>query len=255
MLMTLPVVGSIGTTHPWNIAGIGLDALVAAEYGLAHLAAVAGVTAQDAGGVRAVHAIPAPVLQAQLDAFPLLGAVAVGALISTANVGVTVQYLRTRAERIPVVVDPVMTASLGGELSVDDGVLQALRDDLLALPVIVTPNLHEAAQLTGKAVESLEHMERAAQTLVERGARAALVKGGHRSGEPVDVLATAQDVWRLGGDRIAGDMRGTGCTLAAALACELARGAGLRAAAQGARRYVRNKIAAGRMREGLQVAF
>lgn len=253
--MNAPIVASIGTTHPWNVAGVGLDARVVAEYGLTHVMAIAAVSAQDAGGLHALHVIPADALFAQLECLPEAAAYRIGALVSSANVRVVAEFLRERAQRIPVVVDPVIAVTLGGELRAGEGLLQTLREHLLSLPVIVTPNLGEAAQILGAGVESVGDMRSAATTLVARGARAALVKGGHLKGEPVDVLASAQGEKVYAGERITGSMRGSGCTLAAALACELAPGKELFAAAESARAYVRAKIAAHTMREGLQVAF
>jgi hydroxymethylpyrimidine/phosphomethylpyrimidine kinase len=254
--MNQPIMASIGTTHPWNIAGVGLDAHVAADLGVAHAAAVAAVSAQDAYGLHGVHAVPAQMLRAQLDALPPgIAAYRVGALVSSENVRVVAEYVRARAERIPVIVDPVIRVTLGGALRADDSLLATLRDELLALPVIATPNVHEAADLTRLEIDTLDNMRHAAEAIVSGGARAALVKGGHREGEPIDVLATTQHVMTFGGERLAGAMRGSGCTLAAALACELAHGRSLEAAVDAAHTYVRRKIAARIIRGGLQVAF
>lgn len=254
--MSAPLVASIGTTHPWNIAGVGLDARVASEYGLPHVMAVAAVSAQDETGVHGVHAIPPQALQAQLDCLPdEVAAFRIGALVSTQSVRVVAAYLRERAGRVPVVVDPVMAATLGGELRADDSLAEALRDELLSLPVIVTPNAGEAAHLLGMNVCGESDLRAAGERFVERGACAALVKGGHLEGEPVDVLVTGENSIVLRGERLPGSMRGTGCTLAAALACELARGTDLATAAKAARAYVRAKIAARTMLGGLQVAF
>ncbi len=156
---------------------------------------------------------------------------------------------------MPVVVDPVVRVTLGGELRADAGLDAALRDELLTLPVVVTPNLDEASSLLATDVSDIESMRSAARALIARGARAALVKGGHLHGDPVDVLATERGIRTYTGGRVAGSMRGCGCTLAAALACELALGRDLESAVDSARTYVRAKIAAGTMRGGLQVAF
>lgn len=254
--MSAPILASIGTTHPWNIAGVGLDAHVAAEYRVAHVMAIAAVSAQDAGGVRGIHVVPPQALEAQLACLPDdVAAFRIGALVSTASVHIVASYLRERARRVPVVVDPVMAATLGGELRADESLADALRDELLTLPVIVTPNTGEAERLLGISVIGLPDQQAAGQEFVRRGARAALIKGGHLTGEPVDVLVTGAETLVLRGERLAGSMRGGGCTLAAALACELARGAELSTAATAAREYVRGKIAARTMRGGLQVAF
>ncbi len=250
------VVLSIGTTHPWNIAGVGLDAHVAAEYGAAHAACVVAVTAQDAGGLHALHPVPPEVIIAQLEALPpQIGAVRIGALVATDTVRAIVPFVKRWAAAIPVVVDPVINVSLGGELAADDALEAALSDEVLRLPVIVTPNVPEVTQLLGMPVTSPQEQQAAARAFVERGARAALVKGGHLQSDPIDVLADAAGIRSFTATRLPGAMRGTGCTLAAALACELLAGEAIDDAVAHARDYVRSKIAARLMRGPLQVAF
>ncbi|HET9394088.1 MAG TPA: bifunctional hydroxymethylpyrimidine kinase/phosphomethylpyrimidine kinase [Candidatus Rubrimentiphilum sp.] len=250
------IVASIGATHPWNIAGVGLDARVAAEYGLQHVVAVAGVTAQDALQVRAVLPMPGRVVQAQLDSLPPeIAAFRIGALISSENIRIVSDFLASR-DRTPIVVDPVLGASTGEVLWTNASYLDDLRGRLLRLPVVVTPNLDEVALLLHlKPVHDLETMLQAARDLVENGAWAALVKGGHLAGDPADVLATASETKVFEGTRLAGNMRGTGCVLAMSLACELALGRELADAIENARAYVRKKIAAGTRFGSLQTAF
>jgi hydroxymethylpyrimidine/phosphomethylpyrimidine kinase len=254
--VAVPVVASIGTSHPWNIAGAGLDARVAAEYGIAHAMALAAVSAQDAQGVRGVYPVAFGALQAQLESLPAgIAAFRVGALVSAENVRIVAAFLRDRAAHTAVVVDPVISATLGGELRSGEGLEASLRDELLTLPVIVTPNIDETAVLLGSRPQNADDLAACGERFVQRGARAALMKGGHLDGEPVDVIVTASDCVMMSGERYAGSMRGSGCTLAAALACELAQGENIIAAAEAARDYVREKIAAGIVRGGLQVAF
>lgn len=247
---------SIGTSHPWNIAGVGLDARVAAHYDLPHAAAIAAISAQDAGGVRALEPVSSSMLQAQLDALPgPAGAYRVGALPEVQSVRTVARHLRSAAGAVPIVVDPVLRASLGGALHRDADLPDALIAEFSACGAIFTPNLEEAAQLCGLEVRDAAAMERAGRMLIERGALAALITGGHLHGDPVDVLVTRSGVERLGGPRLPGSMRGAGCTLAAALTCRLALGADLRDAAAAAHAFVRERIAAAIVRGGLQVAF
>lgn len=250
------VVASIGTTHPWNIAGIGLDARVADEYDVRHVCAVAAVSAQDAGGVHAFHTIPSDVLRAQLDALPLdTGAIRVGALGTAQNVRAVAAFIRERSG-IPAIVDPVFGATLGGALG-DDDAFAALRDELMREPsVILTPNLDEAARLLGRTrIQAGDDLLEIARVLQACGARAVLLKGGHLDADPTDVLVTADDAQLYTEPRLPGSMRGTGCVLAAALACELARKRDLRASVESARAFVRERIAAGITFHGLKVAF
>lgn len=251
-----PIVASVGTTHPWNIAGVGLDARVAAEYGLRHAVAIAAVSAQDAERVTAVLPIPGRILRAQLESLPRdIAAYRIGALVSAENVRVLADFLRSR-DGVCVVVDPVLGASTGQALWTNAAYIEELRDTLLALPVVVTPNLEEAALLLhAKPLRDRDAMASAAANFVAAGARAALVKGGHLAGEPADILATSGDVQIFEAPRLPGDMRGTGCVLAMSLACELALGRELPAAVSNARDYVRGKIEAGTRFGSLQTAF
>ncbi len=250
------IVASVGTTHPWNIAGVGLDARVAAEYGVGHVVAVAGVSAQDAERVTAVLPVPSRVFRAQLESLPSgVAAYRVGALISAENVRVLADFLRSRAGMC-VVVDPVLGSSTGQALWTNAAYIDELRDVLLHLPVIVTPNLDEAALLLHqKPLRDREAMAAAGAQFVAGGARAALVKGGHLAGDPSDVLVTSGASQLFEGSRLAGSMRGTGCVLAMSLACELASGRDLSAAVSNARDYVRAKIEAGARFGSLQTAF
>lgn len=243
--MNEPAVLSIGTTHPWNIAGVGLDTAIACEYHVHPYTAVAAVSVQGVRGVEALQPLSSYMLDAQLAAMPWerVGSIRIGALATGANVRVAVTHLRAHPQ-VLAVVDPVLSASNGGAL-VDAASIIVLRDELGTLPnVILTPNLDEAATLLESARVDRESMAQSAQTLRARGAYAVLLTGGHLSGDPCDVLAVAEGVQAFRGSRIPTEMRGTGCTLAMALACELARGSSLDEAVLGARAFVRAKIEA-----------
>lgn len=254
--MSERVLLSIGTTHPWNVAGIGIDARVALDYGVRHAMVIAGVSAQDAQSVRAILPIPAHIVQAQLEAVPAdIAAVRIGALISSENVRTVAAAVKKYAG-IPVVADPVLGSSGGDALWTSASYIEEMRTHLLTLPIIATPNLDETALLLQtKRPANTEEMLDAARVFVSRGLAAALVTGGHLSGDPEDVLVTPTAGRVLTAPRLAGDMRGTGCVLAAALACELADGHELVVAVENAREYVRQKIAAGTRFGPLQTAF
>ena len=238
------IVLSIGTTHPWNVAGVGRDLVVGCEYGARIFTAVAAVSAQDGRGVTSLHSVPAPTLLAQLQSLPweAAGAVRVGALPALWAVRAVTEALQ-RWPWLPAVVDPAFRASRGGEL-VDSAARYAVRDELGALPnVLLTPNLDEAAFMLGCPPIERERIGEAAAALRSRGAAAVLLKGGHLDGDPSDALATADGVEIFNEPRIAGSMHGTGCTLAISLACELAGGRPILAAVQAARAYVRAQLA------------
>lgn len=251
-----PIVVSIGTTHPWNIAGVGLDVLTGEEFEVRVLTVVGAVSAQDAKGLSALHPIPNEVVRAQLATIPWdrVDAIRVGAFAAADIVSEVAAAVRAHAD-IPAVVDPVFSATLGGAFG-GDAVVSAVRDDLGRLGnVVLTPNLHEAARLLGRASLERAELADAAGALQARGARAVLLKGGHLDGEPADVLASSSGVDAFVGERLSTSMRGTGCVLAMALACELARGLQLVHAVQSARSFVRARIARQTRFAGLNVAY
>ncbi len=234
---------SIGTTHPWNVAGVGLDLRIAARLGVEVFTVVAALSAQDAHGIRALHPVPLEMLRAQLATLPLerVGALRIGALVGAAGVEVVAEFVARNSE-IVAVVDPVLGATRGGDFA-DEATLIALRDTLARAPsVVLTPNLAEAAALLGRREISAQQMDEAAGSLRARGALAVLLKGGHLAGDPTDVLADAEGVAAFPGTRLRSTLGGTGCMLAMVLACGLARGEGLREAVDEARAYVRQRL-------------
>ncbi|HEY1429105.1 MAG TPA: hydroxymethylpyrimidine/phosphomethylpyrimidine kinase [Candidatus Tumulicola sp.] len=239
------IVLSIGTTHPWNVAGTGRDIAVGTALGARVFTAIAAVSAQDGGGVRALAPVEPTAFEAQLETLPwqAAGAVRVGALPSASHVAAVEARLQARPDLLAVA-DPVIRATLGGSI-VSDEAAAAVGTGLSRLAsVILTPNLAEAAQLLDVPPPTRETMRDAAAALVRRGPFAVLLKGGHLEGDPVDVLATHDSVEVFTEPRLVGQMRGTGCTLAMALACELARGVQLNEAVRSARAFVRAQIAA-----------
>lgn len=239
--MSTPLVVSIGMTHPQNVAGLGVDVRVAADYGVRHAMVVAAVSAQDDNGVTQVFPLPQDVVLNQLRAVKMRDAAAVriGALGRAEHVSFIADGLCGRQ----VVMDPVMQSSAGGALYVDDA-RAALRQFGGGLgSTIVTPNIDEAAALTGIEIQSVDDMIAAGKWFVDRDFVAALIKGGHMEGDPVDVLVDDDGVETFTDSRLPQKMRGTGCTLAMALACEVALGRDLVSAVKGARAYVRANIA------------
>jgi hydroxymethylpyrimidine kinase/phosphomethylpyrimidine kinase len=248
------VVATVGTTHPLAFAGLTFAMLALAADGVRPVCVVAGVSAQDAAHVHALHAVPVAVIHAQFDALRGAGIAAfhVGALVSADAVRAVADAL-ARYPGIPVVVDPVLAAS-GGDALADGATAAALRDALFARATLVTPNLDEASALLGRAVTDVAAMRDAAHALVALGAGAALVKGGHLAGNAVDVLANGASVRELRAPRIAHVLRGTGDLLAVTIAAGLARGATLTDAVERARARVRDAIVHGVPFAGARVA-
>ena len=222
------------------------------------MSVITALTAQNTRGVTAIHQAPPDFVDAQIDA--VLGdigadAIKIGMLASAPLVErVAAALERWLPElRIPVVVDPVLVAQSGDSLVAGGGselaaTIAALRERLLPLATLTTPNLAEAAQLLGTEVASEEQQVEAALSLARISA-AALVKGGHgedgRSDPVVDVLASGGGLLRLAHPRVATDCNhGTGCTLSSAIAARLARGDSLPAAVGGAIDYVARALAA-----------
>ncbi len=254
--MNAPLVVSIGTSHPWNIAGTGLDVLVGMEFDVRVTSVIVAISAQDSGGIRALEAVSRDAVRAQLGVLPWrdVGAIRVGALTTAENVRAVAKSLEANPD-VFAVVDPVLGATRGGVFS-DESTVRAIRERIATLPnVILTPNLSEAAALLDVATVTHADQSDAAETLRAFGSHAVLVTGGHLAGDPVDVLAHAGGIESFTAARIGVDMRGTGCVLAMALACELARGTALLAATARARAFVRSKIAGARQFQGLRVAY
>jgi hydroxymethylpyrimidine/phosphomethylpyrimidine kinase len=228
-------------------AGIQADLKTFAAYGVYGMSAVTAVTAQNTVAVTAVHLLPAAMVRAQIDA--VLGdlgadAIKTGMLGSAELVRTVVDALGGQARPAALVVDPVMIAKSGNTLLDPDAVV-ALRERLLPLATLLTPNAPEAAALSGHEVHSLATAREAALRLHALGPRAVLVKGGHLPGdEVVDVLYDGHHVHELRGARVPGPhTHGTGCTLASAIAAGLALGHPLEAAVADARAYVAGAIA------------
>jgi hydroxymethylpyrimidine/phosphomethylpyrimidine kinase len=248
-----PIVCSIGTTDPWNAAGLGLDLWALRECGARAVSVVVAVSAQDAGGVHALAPLAPEMIAAQfasLAALPI-AAYRVGALAGAAAVSAVAAAVRSRPA--PLVLDPVLAASGGGEFA-GEATIAALLAELIPLAALLTPNLSEAARLTGLAVGSLEEMTAAAARLGAAGP-AVLVKGGHLGGAPVDLLWSAGASEAFAGERIPATLRGTGCLLAAAAAAELAKGATIRQAVVRARAFVRAKLEAAVELGPMRVAY
>ena len=238
--MTAPVALTIAGSDSSGGAGIQADLRTFAAFGVHGASVVTALTAQDAERVHAVAEVaPAFVVQ-QLDAVLddlEVHAAKTGMLHRTGVIDVLVARFRSRP--LPhLVVDPVMVATSGDTLLEPAGIA-ALRERLLPLATLVTPNLHEAEVLTERAVTDLAGMRAAARALVALGARAALVKGGHLAGDAVDVLYDGHGFRELRAARSEGRrLHGTGCVLSAAITAGLALGKGLGDAVADAKRHI-----------------
>lgn len=230
-------------------AGIQADIKTVTALGGYAMTAITAVTVQNTLGVTGVHAIPPHLVREQIvSVFLDLGADAwkLGMLGSAAHVRIVLETWSEIGAGAPVVLDPVMIAKGGASLLEDDAVA-VIRDDLMPIAALVTPNAPEAQALTGVAVETLDGQRRAAEILVSKlGAKAALVKGGHIGGDQVrDVLLTSAGERIFDSARIATRAtHGTGCTLASAIAAHIAHGAEIEQAVEHGREYLMEAIRA-----------
>jgi len=228
-------------------AGIQADLKTFQQFGVFGTSAIVALTAQNTRGVRAVEPVSPSMVEAQLaalaDDLPP-HAVKTGMLATPELVAQVAAAIR-RYDWRRYVLDPVMVATSGDRLLTPEAEA-TVRNELLPLALLVTPNLEEAAILTGEPVPHEAAMIAAGQRLVALGAGAALVKGGHLPGEVlVDVLVTRDGVERFTHPRIATtSTHGTGCTLSAAVTAGLARGETLRDAVAAALDYLQRAIAA-----------
>ena len=236
--MSVPRVLTIAGSDSGGGAGIQADLKAFAAAGAYGMSAIVALTAQNTVGVTAVHEVPAEIVTAQIAAvFDDLGvdAAKTGMLGSRAVIDAVAEALETR--RVPLVVDPVLIATSGARLLAADAV-GALVERLFPLATVVTPNLAEAQALTGSASESKSEL---AERLVELGAAAAIVTGGH--GEPVDHLFDGTQHVSIPVERLAvAATHGAGCTHSATLAALLARGLSLEDAARGASRAATDAV-------------
>jgi hydroxymethylpyrimidine/phosphomethylpyrimidine kinase len=239
---------SIAGSDPSGGAGIQADLKSFAALGVYGAALPVALTAQNTRGVFAVQGVAPDFVATALDALfddLAIGAVKIG-MVPDAVVVEAVRDALVRHGARNIVVDPVIVASSGDRLLPPDAV-GALRDGLFPLAAVVTPNLLEAAALLGEppAAGEAEMMEQA-RRLLAFGSQAVLLKGGHAGGpEAVDVLVSQEGVQRFAGQRVeTRNTHGTGCTLSAAIAAELAKGQGLFEAIAAAKAYVGAAIAA-----------
>ncbi len=226
-------------------AGIQADLKTFAAHRVYGTSVLTAVTAQNTRGVTMWEAVPPALVRAQIvavvsDIRP--DAVKLGMLANAAIVDTVADALRD-LKLANVVLDPVMIAK-GGARLLEPAAVDAIRNRLLRLADVVTPNVPEAEVLSDVAIGGFDDMHEAARRILSMGARVVLVKGGHLEGpESVDLALTAQGSFELRGRRIhTTSTHGTGCTLASAIAANLALGRNVRDALSLAREYVEGAI-------------
>lgn len=251
-LTGLPVALTIAGSDSGGGAGIQADLKTFFALGCHGASAITALTAQNTVGVTGVHEVPPGFVRAQIDAVADdlgVDAAKTGMLSSAEIVLATAEGIRDH-NITKLVVDPVFVSKHRDTLLADSAI-GALKERLIPLAEIITPNLYEASALLGNSIETLPDMRAAAKTLgLELGPRAVLVKGGHLDEErAIDVFYDGSEIIEIEGTRYdTEDTHGTGCTLAAAIAARLAQGDALLDSVLSAKDFV-----GGAIRRGLRV--
>ncbi|MGH7458047.1 MAG: bifunctional hydroxymethylpyrimidine kinase/phosphomethylpyrimidine kinase [Longimicrobiaceae bacterium] len=240
-----PVALTIAGSDSGGGAGIQADLKTFHAFGVFGTSAITAITAQNTLGVHGIHAVPVGMVRSQIRAVAedLHPAACKTGMLATAELVRAVADAVRAFELSNFVLDPVMVASSGDRL-LDREAEQTMVEALLPLARVITPNLDEASILAGLPVDDTDTMRRAAAALVERGAAAALVKGGHLVGaEVVDTLFDGAEWHEWRRPRIdTRNTHGTGCTLSAGIAAGLAHGRSLHTAVEDALDFVRRAM-------------
>jgi hydroxymethylpyrimidine/phosphomethylpyrimidine kinase len=244
MSLSAPVIMTVSGFDPLGGAGVIADLKAFAANGCYGVAAITAIDVQEhPSGVDEVHSVETHILQGCMRSVlreSNVKAIKIGMLATRANAEAILQVLEANPS-LPVVLDPVVR-STGGDGLMEASGLEFVRDRLLRRATVITPNLPEASVLTGLKVENVENMKVAARKLIEMGAPAVVVTGGHLE-RPVDVFADGSSLRILAGDRIKPEnIYGAACTFSSALAASLALGHPLAEAVILAKAYVTEAI-------------
>lgn len=241
-----PIVLSIAGFDPTAGAGVGADLKTIAAHNCYGVAVVTALTVQSSRGVKGVQSVSAELVRAQLEELIKdvpVGAVKIGMLGTRANVHAVAEVLEKK-KISNVVLDPVLRSTSGMEL-LDAAGAKELAKRLLALATVVTPNIGEAAALTGMEIKKVDDMKAAATKLREMGARSVVITGGELE-RPTDLLYVGDEFTPLETDRIKSEnTHGTGCAFSSAIAANLALGRPLTDSVMLAKAYVGKAIAKG----------
>ena len=239
-----PIALTIAGSDSGGGAGIQADLKTFHAHGVHGLSVIAAITSQNTRGVTAVHPVPLAHIRSQIDAvfddFPI-AAVKTGMLGNAATVRLIAKELRKRKPTW-VVVDPVMISTSGSRL-LDENAVEAMINELIPLADVLTPNLPEAEALLGHPLKTSKQLAEAGEALLALGARGVLLKGGHGRGhDVVDRYFDARGAIDIRHARLPREGHGTGCTLASAIAAELAKGSSPRQAVRRGVAYVQRAL-------------
>ena len=240
----LPVVLSIAGHDPSSGAGVTADIKTIAAHGCYGVTCITALTVQSTRGVKRIDPIEGRIITEALEQLMddmEVSAIKIG-MLGSAEAAKSIAAFLKRYSMRHVVLDPIIRSSSGAELVTREG-LQVMKDRMLARASVITPNIDEAAALTGLAVASIDEMQLAAAQLHDMGARNVIITGGHL--DPPHDLVSKEDrrTVILEGNKITGQStHGTGCAFSTALACSLAKGNDLLVAAKAAKHYVETAL-------------
>lgn len=250
MKQYIPVLSIAGSDCSGG-AGIQADLKTISALGSYAATAITAVTVQNTCGVRAIHPIPADIIKGQIQAVMediRPSAVKIGMVNDIAAIHVIAETLSTYRPQY-VVFDPVMVSTSGHRL-IEEDAIEVLKNELIPLATLITPNLKEAEVLYNRPIHTLTDMEDAASTLLQLGCKSILIKGGHLEGNDMtDILLSDKDssALRYTSQKVeSNNTHGTGCTLSSAIATFLAQGLPLAEAVKQAKDYVYNGILHGK---------
>ena len=238
-----PVCMTIAGSDPSGGAGLQADLKVFHQHGVFGTSAVTLITVQNSKEVKDVRVLDGSIVAAQIEAIldDLSPAAAKTGALGSAEVIDAVAYYAKRFE-FPLVVDPVLLSKHNAALLPEEAVEFLIRS-LLPHTYLVTPNIEEASRLAEMTIRNVKQMEAAARTISLHGPRRVLIKGGHLSGNPTDVLYSDGELYSFPGDRVeTPNTHGTGCVFSAALTAKLAYGTSLLEATKSAKQFVTQAI-------------
>lgn len=231
-------------------AGIQADLKTFSAHGVYGMSIITAVTAQNTQGVFAVQDIDEDIIKAQIDAIFTdieVDAVKIGMVSKPSTIYAIARQLE-KYNPGNIVLDPVMISKSGYSLLQPES-KQSLIKELLPKAFVITPNIPEAEEMLNAvtsediAIKTIEDMEQAAKEIYRLGPKNVLIKGGHMSGEAIDILYDGQEITRFYSERInTKNTHGTGCTLSSAIASNLALGYSIKDAVKNAKRYITTAI-------------
>lgn len=227
-------------------AGIQADLKTFSALGCYGMSVLTALPIQNTCGVSNCYSIPLTAIEEQLDSIfsdIIPDVIKIGMLFNSEIVNLVAEYLKQNAKGIPIVVDPVMVAKSGDMLLLPEAV-STLKEKILPLATVVTPNTDEAEVLVGYKINTQEAMLDAARQILETGVEAVFLKGGHMEGDMCQDLLFTEDKyqWFISRRIKSKNTHGTGCTLSAAIASGLAQGDSLITSCSNAKEYITQAI-------------